>query len=31
VLLLIAGFGFDLIVWLIAQFRMFRGTGAGHW
>ncbi|RID92565.1 glycosyltransferase [Gemmobacter lutimaris] len=30
-LLLVAGFGFDLIVWLIAQIRMARGTGAGHW
>ncbi|MGB8812886.1 MAG: glycosyltransferase family A protein [Paracoccaceae bacterium] len=28
---LIAGFGFDLIVYLNAQFRMTRGTGAGHW
>lgn len=30
-ILLIAGFGFDLVVWLLAQARMARGTGAGHW
>ena len=28
---LLAGFGFDLIVYLNAQIRMARGTGAGHW
>jgi len=27
----ILGFGFDLIVYLLAQYRMARGTGAGHW
>ena len=26
-----AGFGFDLIVYVSAQIRMARGTGAGHW
>lgn len=31
ILLLCAGFGFDLIVYLLAQIRMARGTGAGHW
>ena len=25
------GFGFDLIVYLLAQYRMARGTGAGFW
>lgn len=30
-LVLMAGFGFDLIVYLNAQIRMARGTGAGHW
>ncbi len=29
--LLIAGFGFDLIVYILAQIRMARGTGVGHW
>lgn len=28
---LVAGFGFDFIVYLNAQIRMARGTGAGHW
>lgn len=27
----IVGFGFDAIVYVIAQWRMARGTGAGHW
>lgn len=27
----VAGFGFDLIVYLNAQIRMARGVGAGHW
>ena len=27
----ILGFGFDLIVYLNAQIKMARGTGAGHW
>jgi len=27
----VAGFGFDLIVYLRAQLAMARGTGAGHW
>ena len=31
ILLLVAGFGFDLIVYVLAQIRMARGTGAGHW
>ena len=31
ILLLVAGFGFDLIVYVLAQIRMMRGTGAGHW
>ena len=31
ILLLFAGFGFDLIVYVLAQIRMLRGTGAGHW
>lgn len=31
ILLLVAGFGFDLIVYAVAQMRMARGTGAGHW
>ena len=30
-LLLVAGFGFDFIVYVLAQVRMARGTGAGHW
>lgn len=30
-LVLILGFGFDLVVYLLAQLRMARGTGAGHW
>lgn len=30
-LILLAGFGFDAIVWLIAQLRMSRGAGAGYW
>lgn len=29
--LLVVGFGFDLIVYVLAQMRMARGTGAGHW
>jgi hypothetical protein len=29
--LAITGFGFDTIVYLNAQIRMARGTGAGHW
>lgn len=29
--LFVAGFGFDFIVYLNAQIRMARGTGAGHW
>ncbi|MEY8800458.1 glycosyltransferase family 2 protein [Leisingera sp. XS_AS12] len=28
---LIAGQGFDLVVWLLAQWRMARGSGAGFW
>lgn len=31
VMLLVAGFGFDLIVYVLVQIRMARGTGAGHW
>jgi hypothetical protein len=27
----VLGFGFDAIVYLLAQYRMARGTGAGHW
>lgn len=27
----VLGFGFDLIVYLLAQYRMARGTGAGFW
>ncbi len=27
----VAGFGFDLIVYLRAQLAMARGTGVGHW
>ena len=27
----ILGFGFDAIVYLLAQYQMARGTGAGHW
>lgn len=30
-LLLLAGFCFDFIVYVLAQVRMARGTGAGHW
>lgn len=30
-LVMVVGFGFDLVVYLIAQFRMARGTGAGFW
>lgn len=30
-ILLVAGFGFDLIVYLRAQIQMARGTGAGYW
>lgn len=30
-LLLVTGFGFDLVVYLAAQWQMARGTGAGHW
>ncbi|MDX8349212.1 glycosyltransferase [Cognatiyoonia sp. IB215446] len=29
--ILLVGFGFDLVVYVIAQFKMARGTGAGHW
>jgi hypothetical protein len=28
---LAAGFGFDLVVYMLAQLRMARGVGAGHW
>lgn len=31
VLVLIVGFCFDLVVFVAAQIRMARGTGAGHW
>ncbi len=31
VLVAVLGFGFDAIVYLLAQYRMARGTGAGHW
>jgi glycosyltransferase involved in cell wall biosynthesis len=31
VIVAILGFGFDAIVYLLAQYRMARGTGAGHW
>ncbi|CAM8624946.1 Glycosyltransferase 2-like [Paracoccaceae bacterium] len=27
----VLGFGFDAIVYVLAQYRMARGTGAGHW
>jgi hypothetical protein len=30
-MLTILGFGFDAIVYAIAQVRMARGTGAGFW
>ncbi len=30
-LLLLAGFGFDLIVYILAQIRMISGVGAGYW
>jgi glycosyltransferase involved in cell wall biosynthesis len=29
--MLIVGFGFDLVVYVNAQIKMARGTGAGHW
>lgn len=29
--LTVAGFGFDAVVWTLAQIRMARGTGAGYW
>jgi glycosyltransferase involved in cell wall biosynthesis len=28
---LLLGFGFDLVVYVLAQIKMARGTGAGHW
>ena len=31
VFLALIGFGFDAIVYILAQYRMARGTGAGHW
>jgi hypothetical protein len=31
VFLAFVGFGFDAIVYVLAQYRMARGTGAGHW
>jgi HEAT repeat protein len=31
VFLALVGFGFDAIVYVLAQYRMARGTGAGHW
>ena len=31
VFLALMGFGFDAIVYVLAQYRMARGTGAGHW
>lgn len=31
VLVLFAGFGFDFVVYALAQVRMARGVGAGHW
>jgi hypothetical protein len=31
VFLAVMGFGFDAIVYVLAQYRMARGTGAGHW
>lgn len=31
ILLLLAGFSFDLIVYILAQIRMARGVGAGYW
>lgn len=30
-LVLLLGFGFDLVVYVNAQIKMARGTGAGHW
>jgi len=30
-LTLVVGFGFDLVVYVNAQIKMARGTGAGHW
>ena len=30
-MVLVAGFGFDLIVYLNAQLQMARGAGAGYW
>lgn len=29
--IILVGFGFDALVYVIAQFKMARGTGAGHW
>jgi glycosyltransferase involved in cell wall biosynthesis len=31
VFVLVMGFGFDLVVYVNAQLKMARGTGAGHW
>lgn len=31
ILTLVVGFGFDLVVYVNAQIKMARGTGAGHW
>lgn len=31
ILTMVLGFGFDLIVYVNAQIKMARGTGAGHW
>jgi len=31
VFVLVMGFGFDLVVYINAQIKMARGTGAGHW
>ncbi len=31
VFVLLMGFGFDLVVYVNAQIKMARGTGAGHW
>tara|TARA_R110000787_G_scaffold46612_8_gene113022 strand:+ start:12599 stop:13633 length:1035 start_codon:yes stop_codon:yes gene_type:complete len=31
VFVLLAGFGFDLIVYLVAQYRMAKGKGVGYW
>lgn len=31
VAVLVVGFGLDLVVYALAQFKMARGTGAGHW